>query len=141
MELLVVIAIIAILSALLLVNFVGIRQRARDGTRKSDLRQLQSALELYRSDNGSYPASIPACGGSFGVVPSPVYMQKIPCDPSALGPTPYFTCFFNSGLNYAVRACLENANDSQIDNPIPTAPAGCNMTCPSGTGSFTLQNP
>lgn len=141
MELLVVIAIIAILSALLLVNFVGIRQRARDGTRKSDLRQLQSALELYRSDNGIYPTGLPPCGSSFGVAPTPVYMQKIPCDPSAIGPTPYYSCFYNNGINYVLRACLENTNDSQIDNPIPTAPVGCNMTCASGTGSFTLPNP
>ncbi|MDP2672104.1 MAG: type II secretion system protein, partial [Candidatus Daviesbacteria bacterium] len=45
-ELLVAIAIIGILSSFLLSNFVGVRQRARDGVRKSDLRQIQSALEL-----------------------------------------------------------------------------------------------
>ena len=49
-ELLIVVAIIGILSTLLMANFIGVRQRARDAQRKADLRQIQSALELYRSD-------------------------------------------------------------------------------------------
>src|SRR3990167_9066467 len=53
-ELLIVIAIVGILSALLMVNFVGVRQRGRDAQRKSDMRQMQSAFELFRSDNGRY---------------------------------------------------------------------------------------
>ena len=61
-ELLVAISIIGVLSSFLLANFVGIRQRARDGVRKSDLRQIQSALELYRSDQSKYPDSpLPGC--------------------------------------------------------------------------------
>src|SRR5690348_7093470 len=56
-ELLIVIAIIGILSTLLMTNFIGVRQRARDAQRKADVRQIQSALELYRADNGSYPAA------------------------------------------------------------------------------------
>ena len=56
-ELLIVIAIIGVLSALLMANFIGVRQRARDAQRKSDLRQMQSALELYRSDLGLYPTT------------------------------------------------------------------------------------
>lgn len=60
-ELLIVIAIIGVLATLLMVNFIGVRQRARDAQRKSDLRQIQSALEIYRSDQGSYPASIINC--------------------------------------------------------------------------------
>ena len=53
-ELLVAIGIIGILASFLLANFVGVRQRARDGVRKSDLRQMQSALEMYRADQGQY---------------------------------------------------------------------------------------
>lgn len=50
-ELLVVLVIIASLATLLTANFVGVRQRGRDAQRKSDLRQIQSAFELYRADN------------------------------------------------------------------------------------------
>ena len=44
-ELLVVIAIIGSLSALFLPNFMSARERARDSQRKSDLRQIQKAIE------------------------------------------------------------------------------------------------
>ena len=37
-------------SALFLPNFMAARERARDSQRKSDLRQIQKALELYRQD-------------------------------------------------------------------------------------------
>src|SRR3990167_9460895 len=57
-ELLVVIAIVGLMSGFLVANFIGIKQRARDGQRKSDLRQIQAALELYRSDNASYPKEV-----------------------------------------------------------------------------------
>ncbi|MBI2195693.1 MAG: type II secretion system protein [Candidatus Levybacteria bacterium] len=64
-ELLIVIAIIGVLTTLLMANFIGVRQRARDAQRKSDLRQIQSALELYRSDQGSYPQILPNCQNSI----------------------------------------------------------------------------
>jgi len=136
-ELLIVIAIIGILAGFLLANFVGVRQRARDGVRKSDLRQIQSALEMYRSDKGGYPSSIPACGSSIddGSSPSPVvYMKKIPCDPSSA--TAY--TYSSSGTTYSLVACLENGNDSQGDKD----GSGNNIhgSC-SSLWQYTLQNP
>ncbi len=137
-ELLVVIAIIGILSSFLVSNFIGVRQRGRDGTRKSDLRQVQAALELYRSDQGTYPASLPACGSSLTGGTS-TYMQKTPCDPLNTT-TQYSYCTANSNNNYAIRACLENANDSQID--AAGATFACAPTaCGSGYYGYTLQNP
>lgn len=134
-ELLIVIAIIGILSSLLLSNFVGVRQRARDGARKSDLRQIQTALELYRSDQGTYPSALPSCMDSFidGADPPVIYMQKIPCDPSTN--TSYIYSFDSVTSKYSLIACLENGNDSQKDES-NVAP------CNGKTGfSYTLQNP
>ncbi len=119
-ELLIVIAIIGILSTLLMANFIGIRQRARDAQRKSDVRQIQSALELYRADNGSYPA--PA--GSNGLTtncPNPAaftangttYMAQIPCDP--LGASFYHSGNYFYKLTtggYELGTCLENIADN-----------------------------
>ena len=54
-ELMIVVAIIGILSALVMANLVGIRQRARDGQRKADLRHrygesgAQRRLRLLRA--------------------------------------------------------------------------------------------
>jgi general secretion pathway protein G len=132
-ELLVVIAIIGVLAGLLLVNLIGIRQRARDAQRKSDLRQIQSAIELYRADSGSYPTSLVACGQPLigsGSTPT-TYMQKLPCD--ALTNVTY--TYTSDGTTYSIIACLENSNDSQRDS---TNIAPCNG---STSFSFTVKNP
>lgn len=134
-ELLIVIAIIGVLSALLMANFIGVRQRARDAQRKADLRQIQSALELYRSDNGSYPignyAALSNCTGKLGnPACTTTYMQKLPADP--LGGTA--TYYYNSaaGTTYTIRACLENSADKDID----TSTNNCGKN-----NDFRLYNP
>lgn len=56
-ELLVVITILGILATIGLVAFASAQARGRDTQRKSDLKQIASALELYYSDYGKYPDS------------------------------------------------------------------------------------
>ena len=123
-ELLIVIAIIGVLATLLMVNFIGVRQRARDAQRKADIRELQAALEIYRSDIGQYPdssANYPAgCGTGAqltnGLTPPTIYMQTIPCDPNGTGASNYNGgkyYYSGGGSNYILCACLENSADSQ----------------------------
>jgi|SRR3989344_5474436 len=134
-ELLIVVAIVGVLASLLMVNFVGIRQRARDAQRKSDIRQIQSALEMYRADQGSYPTSLSSCSSSLmGGSPEITYMQKIPCDPLNTGK--YVYTYSSSGVTYSLFSCLENINDSQKDSSNNTT--YCDG---SSNWSFTLQNP
>lgn len=141
-ELLVVIAIISILASILLANFVGVRQRGRDAQRKSDVRQLQSALEMYRADNGNYPTSLAACGSAF-TSGSSTYMTKIPCDP--LSAVSYTYSATPTGCDnsvttcsgYTIVACIENANDSQKDSSVQAA---CSSSGSTGV-SFTVTNP
>lgn len=136
-ELLVVIAIISVLAGLLVVNFVGIRQRGRDAQRKSDLRQIQSALELYRADNGTYSATLysTSCptSGPFSFN-STTYMQKIPCDPSV----EMDYVFSSTGITYTIYACLENTNDQDRDAGDGQAGDLCTS---AGVVSYTLTNP
>lgn len=54
-ELLVVIAIIGLLSTVVLVSLNGVRARARDARRLSDMKTIQTALEAYYNDKGYYP--------------------------------------------------------------------------------------
>ena len=144
-ELLIVIAIIGVLTALLTANFVGVRQRARDSQRKADLRQIQSALEFYRADNGTYPTSANAvgsfpttCGGSFtNTSGSVTYMPKVPCDPLNTSSTPvYYSYSLSGSYAYTLIACLENSSDSQKDSVNVNPP--CNGTT---NFSYTLVNP
>jgi type II secretion system protein G len=135
-ELLVVIVIVGVLATMTLamINLPGVRQRGRDVQRKSDLRQIQTALELYRSDIGSYPASLPACGSAL-TSGSNSYMQKVPCDPLNTGQYTYR--YTTTGSTYSLIGCMENVNDPQKD-------ATNNTTyCTGGqtNWSFTVTNP
>ena len=135
-ELLLVLAIIGVLTSFLLANLIGAKARARDAQRKSDMRQLQAAFELYRSDQGDYPASpLPTCGNSLSApTGGTVYMQKVPCDP--LKNTSYSYNLTGGGTGYTLISCLENVNDSQKDQVN-------NGTYCTGTSnwSYTLTNP
>jgi general secretion pathway protein G len=151
-ELLVVIAIIGILSTLLMSNFIGVRQRARDGRRKADISQIQAALEQYRSDQGSYPptnAFPQTCQTTGnGSLQDPgnttTYMQKVPCDP--LTPSYYNNgnyYYFSTGTTYTIVSCLENTQDSQAVS-YPSGVGAPSTGCPlnsSNLGYYVVNNP
>lgn len=105
-ELLVVIAIIGLLSSVILASLNGARIKGRDARRLSDIKQIQTALELYYSDNNTYPVT--ASGGTtvtsaLGGVLAPTYIQSVPVDPSRTdnSTTGYLYCS-TDGQSYAV---------------------------------------
>lgn len=126
-ELLVVISIIGILTSLVMSNMNSARERARDTQRKSDLRNIQTALRLYYNDKGRYPCSdtsyqIRACGtqaacadvtaclwGNEWAVGTTVYMNKLPNGPL---PDEKYQYTYIDDDSYTLSACLENASDS-----------------------------
>ena len=55
-ELLIVIVVIAILAAITIVAYNGIQNRANDTAIQNDLKSIAQKLELYKVDNGIYPA-------------------------------------------------------------------------------------
>lgn len=127
-ELLVVIAIISILTGLVGSNFIRSRVRARDTERRSNLKDIQTALELYLNDHGQYPPStIPSQVGNSRIMslewgndtfnnaedghPETIYMPVLPGDPSAPGAQYYYEvndCF----TKYRLYAWLENEEDT-----------------------------
>ena len=64
-ELLIVIVVIGILAAITIVAFNGIQGRARDSQRVQDMNSIIKALEVYKIQNGNYPAAVgtPNAGG------------------------------------------------------------------------------
>lgn len=85
-ELMVSIAIIAILAAVGLVVYSAAQKGGRVSKRVQDLNALKTALELYKSANGVYPAA--ATAGTFACLPTPLatalvpsYMPALPADP------------------------------------------------------------
>ncbi|MEY2664900.1 MAG: hypothetical protein RLZZ480_5 [Candidatus Parcubacteria bacterium] len=54
-EIVTVISIMGVILSAVLFKITGIRQHGRDAERMSDLRELQSAIELYKQRYGRYP--------------------------------------------------------------------------------------
>jgi prepilin-type N-terminal cleavage/methylation domain-containing protein len=77
-ELLVVIAIIGILVTIAVVALQKARQSARDSKRIADVKQIQTALEIYYNYNSEYPDNI---DGQI-VDASNTYMEIVPTAPS-----------------------------------------------------------
>lgn len=56
-ELLIVLVVIGILAVIITLNYGGTQAKSRDSRRIADAIAIESALESYRSENLSYPAS------------------------------------------------------------------------------------
>lgn len=86
-ELLVVIAIIGVLASIVLASLSSARAKGRDAARRSNVKSLETALELYANDNnGNYPSlgtdgtGYPLTNLATPLVPQ--YISSIPSDPS-----------------------------------------------------------
>lgn len=128
-ELLVVMGIIAILTGLAAFNFNQSRIRARDVQRKSDLSQLQKALELYRNDNNEYPVA----DGYQTSLKEPVkYIKTTFADVRASEWEDYAYLPATDNKTYYLTACLENSADSTKASVSLCTAAG--VSCACGTG-------
>jgi len=131
-ELLVVISLIGVLAVLVLPNLNAARERGRDAARKSDLKNMQTALRLYYNDYGKYPLNsggleISGCGvqgtdtclwGTTFSAASQTYMGKLPADPLNV---PYRYTRIDADT-YTLQACLENKSD---EKGLPTVGNWC----------------
>jgi len=122
-ELLVVMAILGILAALTLTSFSSARRAARDTQRKSDLEQIRSALEMYRSDVGAYPGTI--SGGIIGPG-GQTYLEAM-SDPDT--DKIYYYLSADPFTTYNLCATLENVS---AGTPCPGT-----VSCASGATSYT----
>ena len=130
-ELLVVIAIIGLLSTLAVVALGNARVKARDAKRLSDLKQVQTALELYYTDNSAYPtvsSSVNLGSGSYACLNNSgwgatgctnPYMGLVPSDPLATQNYAYVT----ASSTYTISATLEDTMNGLSDG-ITLSPSG-----------------
>ena len=96
-ELLVVIAIIGLLATLAVVSLRSAQVKARDTKRVADMKQIQTAIELYYSDEGFYPS--PADWDDFTSDISE-YMSNVPDDPKNTG-TQIYTYLYSDAQGSA----------------------------------------
>lgn len=110
-ELLVSISIIATLTAILLPNFLGAREKAQDSKKIQDLAAVKNALRLYYNDNQFYPTGAGiGCSGSTLSTALTNYLPNI----SDIGCT-----YFQEGSGDAFRLCVSlnsGAGDDDINS-------------------------
>ena len=139
-ELLVVIAIIGLLSTLSILALNQARARARDAKRIADVRQMQTALEMYYNEFGDYPDDGDiVVGGSIGTSTN-VYLAAIPAPPkpfdgaecATLAPDAY--TYIRTGVAsegsaaYTINYCLgATINDVTGDVLQTASPAGIKL--------------
>jgi|GEM_PF-1772888 len=126
-ELLVVISLIGILSAVAIavINPAKMMGKSRDARRKSDLKAIQGAIELFYSQNRVYPSSYTDInfGGAFTYNGS-TYMNNVPQDPvygNAQASGKYYRYVYNLGENntgYVLASVVEIDGSAPDDSYI-----------------------
>lgn len=132
-ELLVVIAIIGLLSTLAVVALGSAREKARDSKRLSDIKQTQTALELYFTDQNKYAAGTSlVLGGSSAKCldkdgfkasgcAAPIYMDVVPSNPTPGGADYSYT---GSDSTYTINFTLEGVSGALAAGAHTATPGG-----------------
>ena len=136
-ELLVVIAIIGILSSVVLASLNSARQKSRDARRIADVKQIQTAFELYYDANQSYPVLGTAGGADTVAGVAGTYIPNIPKDPQNASYT--YLSLTSAGAacstapcpSYVLRADLEDVNHASLANDVDGTVAGVDCTDPT----------
>ncbi|MEK7193911.1 MAG: type II secretion system protein [Patescibacteria group bacterium] len=89
-EVLIVVAIIGLLSSVILVGLGGFRSRGRDARRIADLREVQSALEIYYTKNQQYPVAASWGELSQTLTTAEIGVVQVPRDPLPRERTYYY---------------------------------------------------
>ena len=82
-ELLVVVAVVAILAAIAVVNFQNASVRSKVSRAKADMASIQTALEAYAVDEGTYPLNaggIGLPGALYNLTEPTSYISAVPLD-------------------------------------------------------------
>ncbi|MDD4412231.1 MAG: type II secretion system protein [Patescibacteria group bacterium] len=136
-ELLVVIVIIGILATLATVALSAAKVKARDAKRISDIKQMQTALELYYNEESTYPPTTALTVGQalVGTQSGKTFMGKIPAGPNT-GET-YTYAQINGGTSYTLAYVLEKPVNEFAAGAAIALPGSINNQCiPNCSGKY-----
>lgn len=141
-EIILVIIITGILATLVFGNYLSSIKRGRDTRRKTDLEQIQRALEMYYEDKNSYPLTDnfkfgkrfyddSNLSGNYEPKGDQLYMDNVPNDPLKKQSYGYSS---NDGTSYILYSCLENNQQilpysKQIDTSSYPSGFECQTKC------------
>lgn len=121
LEILVVLAILSVLITFSITALTSVSRSGRDGRRKTDIEEVRTAIEQWRSDKGSYPVKITtegttqnnsldmSCSSVQGLTDGAnIYLNTSPKDPLCTTRRYYYT---TSGQDYTLAARLETGSD------------------------------
>ncbi len=116
LELLIVIIILGVLATLISGNFLNSLKRGRDTRRKTDLQNIQKALDLYYEDKKTYPLTDDFSFGQPLCETNPqascgtekIYMQPLPNDTTEGCSYSYIS---SDGTSYVMYSMIENDDD------------------------------
>ena len=145
-EILIVVAIIAILASVVLIGLGPTQQKGRDARRLSDLRELQTGIELYYSHCGVYPNPGPTVAGCAAASTGPIvsgglaaaltgggYATNVPDDPTT---SKHYTYTVNAAAtSYTLSATLEDAGNPAL---VGQATPQNGVTCTGSTYCVSL---
>ncbi len=100
-EILVAVTIIVLMTATAVVTYSAFLKQSRDAKRKLDLGQISAALEMYRSNNDTYPTT-----GLSQLTTPTIYIQSVPTDPK--NPTYTYYYYSATGSDYTLATHLES---------------------------------
>ncbi|MBY0472736.1 type II secretion system GspH family protein [Patescibacteria group bacterium] len=137
-ELLVAIAIIGVLASIVLAALTNARLKARDSARKSALKNISTALEIYNNNHNAYPNSGATSATTYSsaatywstgaasrwlpeLITEGLFSTTVPKDPvnTDSGPWPNsssvaqnkFLSYISDGAHYVLCAWMENTSD------------------------------
>ncbi|NTU46932.1 prepilin-type N-terminal cleavage/methylation domain-containing protein [Candidatus Roizmanbacteria bacterium] len=153
-EILIAMSIIGLLTLMATGSFLSAMKKGRDARRKSELAEIQKALENFYEDYRKYPvyATFPFNTQFCDVYPSNcssarrIYMQRTPNDPIST----YTYVYESDGTYYKLYSCIENDQDvgpgvkTTLDahnKPVQDSAGYTGTDCHCGACKFGISSP
>lgn len=131
-EMLIVVAIIGILASIVVVGIGPAQKKGRDSRRAADLREVQTALELYYNKEGEYPGNVNSWSDlKAALINADIGVSNIPVDPNA--GVSYIYGTNSTQTSYVLKATLDETGSALLNSslrgnqPLPDGTVDCGV--------------